>query len=105
MAGVTASRTTRSTTHGGRCSAGSRNPNNKRYADYGGRGITVCMHWHKDGFPNFLADMGERPEGTTLDRINNDGDYGPDQLPRPRPAGRQPAPNGDVASTENSTAT
>ena len=55
-----------------------RNPNNKRYADYGGRGITVCMRWQgEDGFPNFLADMGERPEGTTLDRINNDGDYEP----------------------------
>lgn len=55
------------------------NPKNKRYANYGGRGITVCARWTgKDGFVNFLADMGERPEGLTIDRKNNDGDYEPD---------------------------
>ncbi len=51
------------------------NPNNNRYHLYGGRGITIDPRW--DDFATFLADMGERPEGMTLDRIDNDGNYEP----------------------------
>lgn len=54
------------------------NPKHIGYAYYGGRGISICDRWlGEDGFENFLADMGERPAGTTLDRIDNDGDYEP----------------------------
>jgi hypothetical protein len=52
------------------------NPNNIGYADYGGRGITICQEWI-DSFEAFLRDMKERPEGMTLDRINVNGDYEP----------------------------
>ncbi len=50
------------------------NHNNKRYKDYGGRGITICEEWSE--FPNFLRDMGERPsKNYSIHRINNDKGY------------------------------
>jgi hypothetical protein len=51
------------------------NPKADQYKQYGARGITVCERWRT--FSNFLADMGERPAGMTLDRINPNGDYEP----------------------------
>lgn len=55
----------------GRCSC----PTASGYKNYGGRGITVCERWRV--FGNFLADMGEAPDGMELERINNDEGYSP----------------------------
>lgn len=78
---------TRSTRHGNKTRAGASrtysswsnmirrctNPDHPRYADWGGRGITVDPRWLD--YRAFLADMGERPPGTTLNRKDNDGMY------------------------------
>ena len=50
------------------------NPKCRDYPYYGGRGITICQRW-LDSFDNLIEDMGVRPEGMTLERIDNDGPY------------------------------
>lgn len=59
------------------------NPAGKDFARYGGRGISICLRWlhgegESSGFQCFLSDMGRRPRGATLDRINIDADYSPE---------------------------
>lgn len=56
----------------GRCN----NPNDPSYCRYGGRGIKYDTRW--DVYDNFLQDMGKRPKGMTLDRIDSNGDYSKD---------------------------
>lgn len=77
----------------GRCSSVT-NPN---YPNYGGRGITVCDRWMDGsaGLINFLADMGPRPHGASLDRIDNNGNYEPTNCrwatPKQQRANQRPA--------------
>lgn len=52
-------------------------PSNISYRQYGGRGIAVCDRW-RHSFDNFLADMGPRPAGHELDRIDSNGPYAPE---------------------------
>ena len=55
------------------------NPNHEWFSHYGGRGIKVCARW-LNSFWDFVEDMGERPEGHTIDRIDNDMGYEPSNV-------------------------
>jgi hypothetical protein len=50
------------------------NPKRSNYPHYGGRGITVCARW-ANSYENFVLDMGKRPFGYTIERVDNDGHY------------------------------
>lgn len=71
-------RTTKDPTYMSWCAAKNRcyTRNSTKFSEYGGRGIAMCERW-RNSFEEFLSDMGERPTGKTLDRIDPNGNYEP----------------------------
>jgi hypothetical protein len=74
-------------------------PNVPSYKWYGARGIRVCDRWYT--VASFIEDMGPRPEGYTLDRIDNDGDYEPGNCQWANPAAQNANQNRDYELCEN----
>lgn len=79
------------------------NPNNAMYPHYGGRGLTVCPEW-VNSFDCFHADMGDAPEGKSLDRIDNDKGYSKDNCkwstPSEQTKNRRPYPHTRYVATK-----
>jgi hypothetical protein len=74
-------------------------PSMPNYHLYGGRGITVCEQWRgKSGFEQFFKDVGRRPQGTTLDRIETNGNYEPGNVRWATP--KEQAANRRIATPE-----
>lgn len=75
-------------------------PQNKRFAEYGGRGIGMCNSW-RTSFDSFLQDMGERPKGMTLERLDVDKGYEPGNCIWATPAQQAQNTRANVATWES----